>query len=321
MARVSVIIPVYNGAATIADTIDSVLAQNYGDFELIVADDGSTDTTAEVLERYAGAIKLITRPNGGISAARNSGLRAAAGEYVALLDCDDVWMPAMLERTVAALDANPGCVLAYTDLAVTDSDGRALNTALVGPATAHAPTFDELFTHLWPIMPSAVVIRRRVLEMIGGFAEEFRSYGYEDVWCWMRARELGDFCYVPERLVKWRFSSFPRPLKNFTYNPVARAQFARMVDERWGRSVEPLLRSRRRASRSLLGYIGLTEMRKGHPRRAREAFRSALRLDPWRLKNYLRLLRTWLPNRIARRLAGRTAQTPRPDTMAHELED
>ena len=314
MPSVSVIIPVYNGAATIAEAIDSVLAQSYRDFELIVVDDGSTDATAEVLRRYAGSIKAITRANGGISAARNSGLRAADGKYVALLDCDDVWMPAMLERTVSALETNPDCVLAYTDLAVTDSDGRPLETSLVGPETAHAPSFDELFTHLWPIMPSAVVIRRRALDEIGGFAEEFRSYGYEDAWCWMRARELGPFCFVPERLVRWRFSSFPRPLKNFGYNPAARGQFAQMVQKRWGRSVEPLLRARKRASRSLLGYIGLTEMRNGNVRHAREAFRRALRFDPWRVKNYLRLMRTYLPATIALRLGGRTArsaQSPR----------
>jgi GT2 family glycosyltransferase len=217
-------------------------------------------------------------------------------------------MPAMLEQTIAALETNPECVLAYTDLAVTDSDGNALETSLVGPETAHAPSFDELFTHLWPIMPSAVVIRRRVLDEIGGFAEEFRSYGYEDAWCWMRARESGPFCYIPERLVKWRFSSFPRPLKNFSYSSAARAQFAQMVQERWGRSVEPLLRSRKRASRSLLGYIGLTEMRNGNMTRAREAFHRALRFDPWRIKNYLRLFRTYLPSAVARRLGGRTAR-------------
>jgi glycosyltransferase involved in cell wall biosynthesis len=308
MPRVSVIVPVYNGAATVGEAIESALAQTFRDFEVIAADDGSTDATPQVLARYSPWIKAIRRVNGGIAAARNSGLREASGDYVALLDCDDIWMPSMLERTVAALDAAPSCVLAYTDVAVIDSEGRSLDTALVGPETAHAPTLDEMLTLLWPIMPSAVVMRRNTLEAIGGFAEEFRSYGYEDAWCWMRARELGEFCYLPERLVKWRFSSYPRPLKNLTYNPAARAQFARMVAERYGRSVEPLLRSRRRASRSLLGYIGLRELREGDRRRARDAFGRALRIDPWRLKNYLRWMRTWLPIALARQLSGRTAQ-------------
>lgn len=308
MARVAVIIPVFNGAATVAEAIASVLAQSFRDFELVVVDDGSTDATPAVLERYAGAIRLIRQANAGISAARNAALRATTSELVALLDCDDVWRPTMLERTVAALDADQSCVLAYTNLAVTDSNGVALDAALVGPATAHAPTLSEMLAQLWPIMPSAVVIRRQALEAIGGFAEEFRSYGFEDAWCWLRLREVGRFSYLPEPLVNWRFAPFPRPLKRISPNPQAQAIFARLVRERWGCDVAPLLRSRRRASRSILGYIGLTELRKGNRRQARRAFRRALILDPLRFKNYLRLLRTYLPETLARALGGRTTR-------------
>ncbi len=307
VARVAVIIPVYNGAETVAEAITSVLAQSYRDFEVITVDDGSTDASAQVLQRFADAVRIVTRPNGGISAARNSGLHESTSEYVALLDCDDTWMPTMLERTVAALDRDSACVMAYTNLAVTDSNGTPLNTALVGPEVAHAPTFDEMFTRLWPIMPSAVVIRRSALDAIGGFAEEFRSYGFEDAYCWMRLRELGPFAYIDERLASWRFSPYPRPIKNFSFHPEARAMFTKLVSERWGRSVEPLLRSRARASRSILGYIGLTELRNGNKREAREAFRRALQLDPRRFKNYLRYLRTYLPTGLARALSGRTA--------------
>jgi len=320
MARVAVIIPVFNGAETVGDAIDSVLAQSFRDFESIVVDDGSTDATPAVLERYGGAIRVITQPNAGISAARNAALRASASEFVALLDCDDVWRPAMLERSVAALDRNQSCVLVYTNLEITDSNGTSLNTSLVGAATAHAPTLDEMLTQLWPIMPSAVVMRRRALEAIGGFAEEFRSYGYEDAYCWLRLREIGGFHYIPEPLVKWRFAPFPRPLKRVSPNPQAQATFARLVRERWGRSVEPLLRSRRRASRSILGYIGLMELRNGNSRRAREAFRRALSLDPLRFKNYLRLLRTYLPAAVARTLGGRTThRVPRPERSPRDI--
>ncbi len=237
MARVAVIIPVYNGAETVGEAIASVLAQSFRDFELIVVDDGSTDATPAVLARYATTIRVITQPNGGIAAARNAALRASTSEFVALLDCDDVWEPSMLAHSVVALERDPSCVLAYTNLAVTDSNGIALDTALVGPTTAHAPTLDEMLTQLWPIMPSAVVTRRRALEAIGGFAEEFHSYGYEDAYCWLRLREVGAFHYIPERLVKWRFAPFPRPLKESVRNPEAQATFARLVRERWGRDV------------------------------------------------------------------------------------
>jgi glycosyltransferase involved in cell wall biosynthesis len=308
MARVAVIIPVLNGAETIGEAIDSVLAQTFRDFELTVVDDGSTDATPAVLDRYNGAMHRITQTNAGISAARNAALRASTSEFVALLDCDDLWRPAMLERCVTALDHDNSSVLAFTNLELTDSNGTALDTSLVGAATAHAPTLDEMLTQLWPIMPSAVLMRRRALEAIGGFAEEFRSYGYEDVYCWMRLREIGTFQYIPEALVRWRFAPFPRPLKLVSPNLQARATFERLVRERWGREVAPLLESRRRASRSILGYIGLTELRNGNTPVAREAFRRALRLDPWRLKNYLRLVRTYLPGTVARALGGRTTR-------------
>jgi glycosyltransferase involved in cell wall biosynthesis len=307
MSRVAVIIPVYNGAETIAEAIASVLAQTYRDFEVIAVDDGSTDSTPTIVQGFGASIQVITRPNGGISAARNSGLHESSSEYVALLDCDDIWMPTMLERSVAALDHNGSAVMAYANLAVTDSDGRPLNTAIVGANAAHAPSFDEMFTRLWPIMPSAVVIRRSALDAIGGFAEEFRTYGFEDAYCWLRLREIGSFVYIPECLVNWRFAPYPKPLKNFSANPQSRAIFARMVRERWNRPVEPMLRSRIRASRSILGYIGLTELRNGNRREARDAFRRALQIDPRRVKNYLRFLRTYLPSGLARAVSGRTA--------------
>jgi hypothetical protein len=107
--------------------------------------------------------------------------------------------------------------------------------------------------------------------------------------------------------VRWRFGLFPRPLKIQKRNRAAQATFARLVHKRWHRSIDHLLRSRMRASRSLLGYIGLQEMNVGNRAQARAAFRRALQLDPFRFKNYLRLFRTYLPLRLAKRLSGRTA--------------
>ncbi len=300
--------PAYNAAATIGEAIDSALAQTFQDFELIVVDDGSIDGTGQILKEYGERICIITQANAGLSAARNAALRVARGEYVAFLDADDLWAPSMLERTTTVLDAEPSCVLVYTDLAIIDSRGAPLNTSLVGADKAHAPTLDEMLTSLWPIMPSAVVMRRAVLEECGGFSEEFRSYGYEDAWCWMLAREHGEFHYVPERLVKWRYSLFPRALKRPGGNPESAQIFARLVKARFGVSVAPLVRSRLRAARSICGYIGLMAMREGDRRRAREAFAYALWLDRWRVKNYLRWLRTWLPEGIARTLTGSTVE-------------
>ncbi len=306
MARVTAIVPVYNGAATIAEAIDSALAQSYRDLEVIVVNDGSTDATAEVLRRYEGRIKVIDRKNGGIAAARNTGVAASQSEYLAFLDCDDIWAPTMVERTVAALDDNRDCVLAYTNCAVIDSDGHDLRSALVGAGVDHAPTLDEMLSRLWPIMPSAVIMRRSIFDACGGFSEEFRSYGFEDVIFWLRVREEGAFHYLPECLVKWRFSLFPSPLKTRWRKPEACITFDRILRERYGISSDRLLAARARANRSILGYIGLRALRDGNRASAREAFRRALQMKPTRVKSILRYLKTYLPLGMARALSGRT---------------
>jgi len=98
MPEISVIIPVFNAAATVAETIESVLRQTFEDYEIIVVDDGSTDRTSQVLGRYQDRIQMVRRPNGGISTARNSGVGVSRGEYLAFLDGDDLWVPDFLSR-------------------------------------------------------------------------------------------------------------------------------------------------------------------------------------------------------------------------------
>ena len=113
MAKVSVIIPVYNGAATIGRALASVFAQTFTDYEVVVVNDGSTDDTASVLAGYGDRIRVVTQANRGLPAARNSGIRASSGEYVAFIDDDDEWLPQMLERCAAVLDQDPDCGLVY----------------------------------------------------------------------------------------------------------------------------------------------------------------------------------------------------------------
>ena len=110
MSKVSILIPSYNNAHYLPQAIDSALNQTFQDFEIIIIDDGSTDNTREIVERYLkrapDKIRYIYQDNQGLARARNTGLRHARGEYVALLDADDVWLPARLEETVKILDAD-----------------------------------------------------------------------------------------------------------------------------------------------------------------------------------------------------------------------
>ena len=108
---VSVIIPTYNRAWVLKEAIDSVLAQEFKDFELIVVDDGSTDNTGEILDSYEQDILVVRQSNKGVSAARNRGIIEAAGRLVAFLDSDDLWLPRKLTRQIHFFNSNPAAVI------------------------------------------------------------------------------------------------------------------------------------------------------------------------------------------------------------------
>jgi len=315
--RVSVIIPAYNAAATIAGTLDSVIGQTFQDFEIICVDDGSTDRTRAIVEQYArdcgDRVKLGEQANSGPAAGRNNGARHSTGEYLAFLDADDVWTAPMLERTVAVLDADPLLSLVYCNAALADSEGVALDTSLVGKGFDHPPSIHELLTRLWPIMPSAALVRRSGYEKCGGYRDELRgaSFRFEDVDFWIKMREQGPFGYIAEPLVIWRFAWFPKQLKRLPDYSKALHVFEAYLQERYGVSAAPLVNARTRAPRSILATIGLKALRDGDRRRARAAFARAIRVDPYRFKNYLRWMRTFLPDRLAQNLSGKSSRRAR----------
>jgi glycosyltransferase involved in cell wall biosynthesis len=107
---VSVIIPVYNGAAYLRETMDSVLAQDYAPLEVLVVDDGSPDNSREILETYKDRVTILSQPNQGVAVARNTGLRSARGTYVTFLDQDDLWSRDKTTKQVARLEADPDVV-------------------------------------------------------------------------------------------------------------------------------------------------------------------------------------------------------------------
>ena len=144
---VSVIIPVFNGEATIAAAIDSALAQEFGgDLEVIVVNDGSTDATSSVLEAYRGRVTVLDRANGGPASARNVGVQASHGEYVAFLDADDIWMPRKLEKTLAALDSDSGVAMVYTNASMMAGGGELLGTTYTPEDEKRAPAMEDMLS-------------------------------------------------------------------------------------------------------------------------------------------------------------------------------
>jgi glycosyltransferase involved in cell wall biosynthesis len=162
VARVTIVTAAYNAAPYIAEAIESVLAQTYRDFDYIVVDDGSSDETAAVIERYLPAVTLIRQSNAGEGAARNRAFELADGEYIAVVDADDVWEPTKLERQVAAMDEHSDAGLCYTNAVKIGADGSTLDASMVPPHSRLSCLM--VMTGRNPIVTSSVVFRRRFLE-------------------------------------------------------------------------------------------------------------------------------------------------------------
>ncbi len=238
---VSVVIPAYNAAATLPETLDSVLAQTWPNLEIVVVDDGSTDGTAGVLARYAPRVRAIRQANGGLAAARNAGLAAARGEFVALLDADDLCEPERIGAQAALLASRPDVVLCGTEFSSFDEHGvqgerfarqyyGRLGRAANGPATffpesvevdiarwtapasgaaVAMPVFvGDVYRHLALgnfMHPPTVMFRRELLGKIGVFD---RSIVNCCDWEWLvRAARAGKFAFVDRPLLRYRRSA------------------------------------------------------------------------------------------------------------------
>jgi glycosyltransferase involved in cell wall biosynthesis len=171
--RVSVIVPVYNGATHIVATVESVLAQTYTDWELIVVDDGSTDGTTELLRPYRGKFRLIQQSNQGVSAARNHGLRLALGDFVLFLDGDDLLYPDKLKQQVALLETDHLLGAVHSGWRLVDEYGRPLRPIRPWQRVPNLSLTDWL---QWkPVFLGAMLFRRSWLQRIDGFRTDLRQ--------------------------------------------------------------------------------------------------------------------------------------------------
>jgi glycosyltransferase involved in cell wall biosynthesis len=182
---VSVVIPTYNYGHYIGETVESVLGQTYSPVEIIVVDDGSTDDTRERLTAYGDRMRYIHQQNCGLSAARNTGIRAAQGEFVALLDSDDLWLPDKLERQVTVAVQQPDIGLVATERFAINETGQRLD--YVAESCSREGLCELTVRDLleFPAFsPSSVLARRDGLLTVGGFNEGLTAV--EDMEMWVR---------------------------------------------------------------------------------------------------------------------------------------
>ncbi len=203
---VTVIIPAYNRAGTIARSIDSVLAQTYRPMEVIVVDDGSTDQTVEVIQSYGEQVTLVRQANGGPSSARNSGAACAKGEIIAFLDSDDTWKPEKLERQVPLMiRGGSGVPCCICNAALISEDGTSRTSFEVsGVETGISEGYwlnpAPIIATRFVLFNQVVSIRREAFESIGGFNESMRLLEDHDLA--FRLSLLGPWAFVGEPLVE-----------------------------------------------------------------------------------------------------------------------
>lgn len=202
---VSAVIPTYNYAHFVADAIESALAQTYRPLEVIVVDDGSTDDTRSVLERYAGRIVAIRKPNGGLSSARNAGIKAARGVCVAILDADDIWMPDKIERQMALLREHPEAGAIGCGAELVDAQGRLKEVKLFpAPSGTRLERLRAvLLRQQWVGgSGSGALIPVTMLDRVGLFDEQLSAA--EDWDMWLKLVAEGPVFNVPAPLVRIR---------------------------------------------------------------------------------------------------------------------
>ena len=297
MPRVSILVTCYNHLDYLPEAIAGIRAQTFTDYEIIAIDDGSSDGTREWLTAHLQPHEIIfNEQNLGTYGTLNRALEAAKGEFIAVLNDDDVWEPLKLERQVAMLDANPRVGLVHTDGIFIGPTGAQLEGNPLGFDWPRTETGNNIIPLIYAnkIIASAVLVRRACFEDVGTFDAQYFGSGDWDMW--LRIAEKWDVGYVHEPLTRYRWH---------TTNASKKFDKIWRDDERLRRRIEsqmPLYQSQgldpealKKASAHNYACLGTVLKLNGKPAEARRAYGAAAKLAPGRWQTYLRYLATFLP--------------------------
>jgi glycosyltransferase involved in cell wall biosynthesis len=300
ITKVSVIIPAYNRSAYLGEAIQSVLDQTFQDFELIVIDDGSTDNTKEIVKGFLDTrVRYLYQENSGVSSARNMGIKAANGEYIAFLDSDDIWLPENLELKVNLLDSRPDVGLVCSDAYVVDNSTKATFGRFWGKnrfkysgnprkVTRH-PLKDLLYRNCF-IMPQATMIRSQVFTAVGGFDESLPTSEDWDLFVRIVQRFPIEVIDTPLLKIRRHSTSLSKN-KEKVYRGATFAINKAIRSGSFSREELNILKKRLALEHCKYGRLALLEGKKAV---SRQALIAGIRLDPWNIKQYLYLLLSFL---------------------------
>lgn len=311
---ISVVVPAYNADAFIAGTLASVLSQTYQNLEVWVVDDGSSDRTAAIVEKLAqqdARINLLRQPNQGVAIARNAGIQAAKGEFIAPIDADDVWWPGALEKLMAEFQKMPATVgVVYAWSVDIDEQDRA--TGAFHASVIKGNVYKTLICHNFLGNASSTLIRKSCLDQIGGYSAELRhrkAQGCEDWDLYLRLAEHCEFGVVPEFLVGYRKLASSMS-QDFSQMARSQQQMLETVRQKHP-EISPYLYCLSRSSFYL--YLAQQCDQSNRPRRTLFWLKQAIEIDPitplLRPGVYVLFLKNWV------RQVGEAAQKrPSPKT-------
>ncbi|MCX7592214.1 MAG: glycosyltransferase [Fischerella sp.] len=255
MPLISIIIPTYNSEKTIKDTIESVLEQTLTDYELIVINDGSSDSTLDIVSQFHDSrIKVFSYPHQGANVSRNLGLAHAAGEFISFLDADDLWTSDKLASQMKALQENPQASVAYSWTDYIDEKGEFLLAGM--HITANGNVYEQLLVNNFVENGSNPLIRKEALLKLGGFDENLSAGQDWDMWLRL-ARECS-FVAVPKVQILYRKSS------NSLSSNLARQEKAclKVLDKAYNDSPKYLQNLRKQSLTNLYKYLTCKAMEK-----------------------------------------------------------
>lgn len=290
---VSVIIPSYNCELYIAETLESILDQTFKDIEIIVVDDGSTDKTRQIVTSYGAPVRLVTQTNAGVCAARNRGIREAAGQYVCLMDHDDYWLPDKLALQLEQMQRHPEVGLVYSTFAwwnpgpdgvfpdpgnyKDESSGSAIDEEFSGWI------YHLLLLDCW-VLTSSALIRGEAFNKCGSFDE---SLPYSEDWdLWLRISREYPFIKLKKALTLYR--QHPRQGNRTPRNIDYRTELLSRAVARWGLcSPNDRCITRRQFRETISRYhmeFGIRHLVAGNVRTANHSFLKSWLISPIRLK-------------------------------------
>ncbi len=310
----TVLIPVYNGMPYLREALESVLSQSFGDYELLIIDDGSKDGTADFVRTYSDPrIKLISRPNKGLIDTLNEGLVVATTSLIARFDADDICMTDRLARQMAFMRDNPEYVIVGSDIEYIDKDGIYLM-----PYTMPGHTDAEIREtagQLCPFVHSAVMYRRDAVLAAGGYSAG--AITFEDHLLWAKMLRIGKGYNLPESLIKvrfnpasvtvdekWRGKSFSaikyRSIEQGFVTPEDAATLKSLLVKQAGAAFKEA------SYYSMMGKKYIWNQPNGA--KAREHLRRAIRAMPGKPEPYLLYLLSFFPGRLIKWLYQKTKQ-------------